>query len=393
MTIYCEPSPDRPFPAGGAPAGAVRTVDSFPALAVALDEDPYGQLVVLGPGVVLGEALAFAARQRIQRPALGVVLLREHVALDVLAEAIRAGVREVVPVGDPAALHHACERSLDVSRQLGATVRPTPAGPGAPAEGRLITVFAGKGGCGKSTVATNLAVTLAGGGSHRVLLIDLDLQFGDVAIMLQLHPERSIADAIPRAGRLDADGLRSLVTKYRPGVDALLAPAGPAEGDHVTRDLIAELIGVARQMFDFIVVDTPPFFSDQVLATLDLTDRFVLVVTPDLPTLKSVRLTQDMFELLEYPKENRLALLNRADSQVGLTISDIEKAVGMPMSVLMPSSRDVPVSVNRGVPIAVDNPTHPVSRAIRELAERCAGVALARPTSHRRGLRVFGRKG
>ena len=87
-------------------------------------------------------------------------------------------------------------------------------------------------------------------------------------------------------------------------------------------------------------------------------DRFVLLVTPDLPTLKSVRLTQDMFELLEYPKERRLAVLNRADSDVGLTIADVETAVGAPMAVQIPSSRDVPVSVNRGVPLTVDDPKH-----------------------------------
>lgn len=391
MTIYCEPAGGEPFPAGGAPDGVVHPVDGLAGVGGALEAEPDTQLVVLGPGIGLAEALEFAAYQRIHRPTLGVVLLRREVALDVLAEAIRAGVREVVPAGDAAALHVACERSLDISRQLGATVRPA----SGPASGRasLITVFAGKGGCGKSTVATNLAVTLAAGGSKRVLLMDLDLQFGDVAIMLQLNPERSIADAIPMAGRLDADGLRSLLTKYRPGVDALLAPAGPAEGDHVNRDLIMELVGVAREMFDFIVVDTPPYFSDQVLATLDLSDWFVLVVTPDLPTLKSVRVTQDMFDLLEYPAERRLALLNRADSQVGLSITEIEKAVGMPMSVLTPSSRDVPMSVNRGIPIAVDNPAHPVSRSIRELAERCAGTNLSSRARHRRGRRVFGRRG
>jgi len=386
MTIYCEPL--TPAPDGVLP-GPVQSVANFAELTAAMVAAPDTQLVVLGPSVDIDDALRFAAQQRITQPTLGVVLLRAEVAFDVLAEAIRAGVREVVPAGDNAALQLACQRSLDISRQLGAAVR-------APVteshEAKVITVFAGKGGCGKSTVATNLAATLAAGGSHRVLLIDLDLQFGDVAIMLQLEPERSIADAIPMAGRLDEAALRSLLTKYRPGLDALLAPAGPAEGDHVTRELIGELIGVARQMFDFIVVDTPPYFSDQVLATLDLTDWFALVVTPDLPTLKSVKLTQDMFELLEYPRERRIAILNRADSQVGLTVSDIEKAVGLPMSVLMPSSRDVPLSVNRGVPLVVDSPGHAVSRAIRELADRCSG-APERPTNHRRGFRVFGRRG
>src|SRR5206468_2942367 len=101
--------------------------------------------------------------------------------------------------------------------------------------GRVVTVFAGKGGCGKSTMSTNLAVALAAGGARRVCLVDLDLSFGDVAIMMQLHPERSLVDAVPMAGRLDETAIRSLLTSYGPGIDALLAPASPADGELVRR--------------------------------------------------------------------------------------------------------------------------------------------------------------
>jgi pilus assembly protein CpaE len=385
MTVYYEPPDGKPY------AGTlrVRAVTSRAELAADLAAHPATSLVVLGAGVAIGEAVAIAAYERLHRPALGVVLLREEVALDVLAEAMRSGVREVVAAGDAAAADDACARSLELSRQLGA------AGAAAePAQARIITVFAGKGGIGKSTVATNLAATLADGGRRRILLVDLDLQFGDIGILLQLVPERGIADAIPMAGRLDAQALRSLITAYRPGIDVLLAPAGPAEGDHVTRDLVREVLTVARSAYDFIVVDTAPYVSDQLLTALDLTDWFVVVITPDLPTLKNVRLTIDMFDLLEYPKERRLTVLNRADSDVGLSVADIEKAIGSAMSVLMPSSRDVPLSVNHGVPLAIDKPAHPVSQAIRRLADRCAGgetPAAAAP--RRRSLRLFGRKG
>jgi pilus assembly protein CpaE len=394
MTIYWEPDTRRPYPDGlGGPGGvdghAVRTVDARTTLAAALDAEPAPHLVVVGAGVALVDALAVAAAQRVARPALGVVLLRDDLALDVLGEAIRAGVREVVATHDAAALRRACERSLELSRELGAAVRPPAAGLAA---ATVVTVFGGKGGCGKSVLATNLAVSLATGG-HRVLLVDLDLQFGDVGIMTRLAPDRTIGDAITMAGRLDEAGVRSLLTQYRPGLDVLLAPAGPAEGDQVSRALVAELITAARPLFDVIVVDTPPYFNDPVLAALDLTDRFVLLVTPDLPTLKSVRLTQDMFELLEYPRERRLAVLNRADSDVGLTIADVETAVGAPMAVQIPSSRDVPVSVNRGVPLAVDDPKHPFARAIRDLADRCTGRDDVGPAGRPRRLRFLGRRG
>jgi pilus assembly protein CpaE len=393
VTIYWEPDVRRPY-LGGSAEHTVLTVGTGTALVAALNTEPAHDLVVVGAGVGLADALAVAAAQRLARPTLGVVLLRDDLAVDVLGEAIRAGVREVVPADDTAALRRACERSLAWSRELEAAARPPAT---APTPATVVTVFSGKGGCGKSVLATNVAVSLATGGSHRVLLVDMDLQFGDIGIMTRLAPDRTIADAIAMSGRLDEAGVRSLLTRYRPGLDVLLAPAGPAEGDHVTRALVGELIAAARPLFDFIVVDTPPYFNDQVLAVLDLTDRFVLVVTPDLPTLKSVRLTQDMFELLEYPKERRIAVLNRADSDVGLTTADIETAIGAPTSVLVPSSRDVPVSVNRGVPLAVDNPKHPFAQAIHDLADRCAGRDGGhdggRPNGHRRRLRLLGRKG
>ena len=143
-------------------------------------------------------------------------------------------------------------------------------------------------------------------------------------------------------------------------------------------------------MYDFIVLDTPPAVTDQVLSALDLSDWFVPIVTPDLPTLKSVRLTIEMFDLLEYPRDRRLVVFNRANTEVGLTADDVEEAVGAHLSVHMPSSRDVPVSVNRGVPIVLQDPTHPVSLAVRKLADRCAGVVSAQES--RRRIFTFGRR-
>ncbi|RZU54128.1 pilus assembly protein CpaE [Krasilnikovia cinnamomea] len=380
MTIYCDPF--TPFPGSAQPACAVPDTAQLPGV---LAEWPDAQLVVIGAGVPLDEAVGFAARQRVERPALGVVLLREHVEVDVLAEAMRAGVREVVAAGDRGAVDGACARSVELSRQL--TSVPPAAGEHAT---QVITVFAGKGGVGKSTVAVNLAVTLADNGRRRVCLVDLDLQFGDVGIMLQLPPERSLADAVGMAGRLDEDGVRSLITPYRDGIDVLLAPSGPAEGDQVSRELVGELLGLLAPMYDYVVVDTPPYVSDQVLAALDRTDWFVLVVTPDLPALKSVRLTLTTFEMLQYPAERRLVLLNRANSEVGLTVADVEKAIGQPTAVLMPSSRDVPLSVNRGVPLVIEHPGHPVAKALRELAGKCGAPDSGRTRRHRAGL--FGRR-
>jgi pilus assembly protein CpaE len=265
----------------------------------------------------------------------------------------------------------ACERSLELSRALVKVPSPAPA----PVtehhtgEAKVISVFAPKGGCGKTTISTNLAVALANGGAAKVCLLDLDVAFGDVAIMLQLTPERSVGDAINMADRLDETALRSMLTPYRAGIDTLLAPASPALGEQVTKGVVSELLRIASSMFDYIVIDTAPAFNEQVLAALDASHSYVLVTAPDIPTLKNLRVALDMFDLLGYPEERRMVVLNRADAKVGLTDADIQRVLRSVIAANVPSSRDVPVSINRGVPIVVDNPGHPVSRAIREFAE------------------------
>ncbi len=365
----------------------VHTAAAGPELAALLAQFPAETLAVLGPGVDLGEALAFAAEYRVNRPNLGVILIRDRLDVGLLGEAIRAGVREVVAANDPAGLLAACARSMEVSRQMGPVVPRRMVLPGGPEfDSRVITVFAAKGGCGKTTLATNIACALAAGGARKVGLIDLDLAFGDVAIMLQLVPERSIADGVGMGDQLDETAVRALLTPYAPGLDTLLAPAGPAEAERVTQGLVSDILRLAKGMFDFLVVDTPPQFTDHVLTALDASHLHVLLTTPDIPALKNLRITLDTFDLLDLPKENRLIVLNRSDAKVGLTATDIERVIRVPILAHVPSSRDVPVSINRGVPIMVDNPQHPVSKAIRDFAiGRLASPSVGEPAA--RGLR------
>lgn len=364
------------------------------ALVERINADTSELLVLVGPSISMPEALGFAEQCRVRRPALGVVLLREHPDTDVMADALRAGIREVIHAGDHAAILAACARSRDLSRQLlNGTARPTGrakvAEPDGHREGQVITVFSAKGGCGKSTLATNLAVALSGGGK-RVCLIDLDLAFGDVAILMQLSPERTIADAIGVADRIDDTGFRSLLTRFRPGLEVLLAPIKPALAEEVGRELITELLHLARGDFDYVVVDTASVFSEQMLAALDASHHYVLLATPELPSLKNLRVTLDMFDLLEYRREARTVVLNRADSKVGLSMPDIQKALRVPIEAFIPSSRDVPLSANRGVPLAVSHPQHAVSAAVAQLAQK-QFLASDAPRG-KRGLFPWGKK-
>jgi pilus assembly protein CpaE len=378
MTILYEPSRQVAQHFAMLVGGDVRTAGSLGEAHALLEEDPDEQLVLFGPNTPVLEAVGFAAKFRLSRPSLGVVLLRHQLEVGVLADAIRSGVREVADVNDPTSILAACARSQDLSRRLNQGGGRAQGGEPA-ADGKVVTVYSAKGGCGKTMIATNLAITLAAGGAKRVCLIDLDLTLGDVALMLQLQPERTIADAVPVADRIDETGLRTMVSPYCPGVDALLAPVVPTVAEQINRELITEILYLTRSMYDYVIVDTPPIFNDHVLAALDSSHLYLLVATPAVTAMKNLRILLDTFDVLDYRKENRLVVLNRADPRLGVTPADIERVLRIPITSHIPVSRDVSVSINRGVPIVLDSPTHPVSEAIRQLASKRIGAEPSTP--------------
>lgn len=334
-------------------------------------ETQFGEdAVVLGPNVDLRSALDLAGSMRVTRPSLGVILVRRRVDTSVLADAMRAGIFEVVEERDLAGLTAAVRRSSELARALRETVGPGATGAEDTNRGTLITVFSAKGGCGKTTVATNLAAALADGGRREVCLVDLDLAFGDVAIALQLFPAHTIADAVPLAGNLDAEALTSLLTPHSPGLTTLVAPVEPGHAESIPASLVTTILDILKHNFDYVVVDTPPAFDDHVLAAFDQSEMVALMATLDIPALKNLKLTLETLELLNYPRERWRIVLNRSDSKVGLALSEVEKTLKVPISLQVPSSRDVPASINRGVPIVLDDPKHPVSQSIKNFAER-----------------------
>ncbi len=382
MPILCEPGSSAGELISGID-GEVRKADNLGHAAKLLDGDPNETLVVIGPRTGTGDALAFSAALRLVRPAVGVILARREVDVTLLTQALQSGVREVVPAGDHAALAAACRRSYEVSRRMLAPPVDTESAPG-----QIITVFAAKGGCGKTTLAINLGVALARQASGHVCVVDLDLAFGDVAISVQLDPLRTVVDALPMAGHLDMSGAASLLTPYQPRLDMLLAPVTPGDGEKVPPRLVGEILAVLRTMYDFVVVDTPAQFSEHVLTAMDVSSQLVLLTTPDVPALKNLRVTLDMLDLLSYPRQIRSIVLNRSDSKVGLSLEHVERVVRSPIAMHIPSSRAVPVSVNKGVPITLDSPSHPVSQAVTRFAQqRLLGAPARRPTGRSRGKR------
>jgi pilus assembly protein CpaE len=236
-------------------------------------------------------------------------------------------------------------------------------------DGRVVTVFSPKGGTGKTVTATNLSASFAKHAGKRTLLLDLDLQFGDAAIMLGIEPEKTIQDLVVAPGELDPEKLAGYTTRHSSGVDVLPAPIRPEDAELVTEQKLARLLEVAKESYDVIVVDTSPFFHGPMLATLDRTDDLLLVCGLDVPTIKNVRLSLQTLVLLSFPVERIRVVLNRANSNVGMKRGEVEAALEAKVRFEVPSDRAVPLAVNRSNPAVLSDPKADFSRAIREMAK------------------------
>jgi pilus assembly protein CpaE len=369
---------------------AVRTASPDEAMAALATEGPDVMAAVVGPGLGDQEALELARRLQQAAPEVSVVLIRERDSGALLRAALRVGIKDVLPASsDAAALRVSMARALEVASDLrnrlagGDTAPPEP---GRERRGKIITVFSAKGGCGKTFLSTNLAVALATTGA-KVALVDLDLNFGDVAITLQLFPTRTIQDAAS-ATELDAVTLKSYLTPHQSGVSALVAPTEPTVADTVCASSVATILKLLRSSFGYVVVDTPTILSDQVLVAFDESDAIVMLTTLEVPSIKNLKLTLQTMEQLRYPRSRLRLVVNRADSRVGLRLPDVERLLDRRVDATIPSSRSVSLSVNKGSPIILEEPRSSVAEAIRRVAGQFtpAGPKEPDPPSPRRSL-------
>jgi pilus assembly protein CpaE len=315
------------------------------ALDIMLTDDVTVEAAVIGPGIAFEESLKTAERLSLTHPDLGVILLVDHAEAPDLRRAIRAGVLDVLDSRRaPGELREAIDRSRARYSQLHAQVEEG-------REGRVVVVFSTKGGCGTSFVASNLAVALAERVPEGVGLVDLALSSGDLSIMLQLLPAWSVYDAALQGSRLDHDALRGFLTEHESGVRLLAAPNDPAVAEQVTAEAVQHLLGLLRTLFPVTIVDTPAYFSDQVLAAIDVADELVLVTSLDVPAIKNLKLALQTLEALHVGRDRIRIVLNRADSSVGLRVAEVERSLGTEVDISIPSSREVPLSVNQGIPI------------------------------------------
>ena len=231
-------------------------------------------------------------------------------------------------------------------------------------------MFSTKGGAGKSVIATNLGVALAQRSEKPVCLIDADLQFGDIAVMLKLSPQHTVVDAVSSIDRLDASLLQNLLISHESsGLLILPAPLEPAFADQIGADEMVRIVEVLRRFCAFVIVDTPAYFNDVVLGLIDMSDEVLLVAGMDIPNIKNVKIGLQTLRLLNTPMEKLRLILNRANSKVKLDVSEVERTLQVSADVLIPSDIAVPQAVNRGVPVIESAPRNGVSKALEELAD------------------------
>jgi len=250
----------------------------------------------------------------------------------------------------------------------------------------MICVLGPKGGTGKTLTSSNLAVSLAKKG-RKVALVDLDLQFGDIGLALGLKPERTIYDLAKSAGSLDADKVDDYLVEHPSGVRVLMGPTRPDQAAAISVEFLREVYANLRSTHDFVVVDTAPGFTPEVIASVDSSSHICMVGMLDSLSLKNTKLGLETLELMGYDPERIRLVLNRSDTRVGIARDEVEAIVARVPDIFVPSDRDIPRSYNEGVPVVISKSKSEAAHAFMELAALYVGPGVSSNGTHRRGLR------
>ncbi len=312
-----------------------------------------------------------------QVPFTQIVMMSVQGEADYLRRSMLAGAREflIKPFSSDELVS-----SIRRVYELGASRRHAmpsvaPAGPGrvdqerAPAEqGKIVAIFSPKGGVGCSTVAINLAIALHQAEGGQVALVDSSLQFGDVAVLLNLQASRTIADLAPHIDELDQELLDHVMLAHHSGIKALLAPPRPEMADLVAPGVLNTILEKLRRLYDYVVVDTPSTLADLTLTVLDVADRIILITTPDIPAIKNAKLFFEVTEALEYPSGKTILVLNKADRHTNIRAEDIQASIKYPVASQIPlDERTAMTAANQGVPYMLIARSSPLAQATMTL--------------------------
>jgi pilus assembly protein CpaE len=334
-----------------------------------LDQE-FPQVLILGPEVPVDDALRLSTVLAVGFPELSVILVTEPDPSFIL-HAMRAGIRDIIsPASDPAQIRVLLERACQSFASRHRAQDPTqPGNPGKP-KGLVIGVFSPKGGVGKTTIATNIAIGLGKIAPMSVVIVDLDLQFGDVASGLYLDPEHTVTDAVSPAAAQDSLVLKAFLTVHPGSIYALCAPPSPVEADEIAPEQISRLLEQLAEEFQYVVVDSAPGLPEIGLAAMEQCTDVVWVSGMDIPSVRGLRSGLDVLRQLDILPETRHVVLNMADARAGLTVQDVESTIGAPVDISIPRSRAVAFSTNRGIPVLQEPVKDPATKGLRQLVDR-----------------------
>lgn len=340
---------------------------------VALDkiENVSPDIVIMPLGTGDTDVLSLAERIILDRPRIQVILLVEHMDVELLQSAIKIGAHNVVEFP---------KNAKDFGEYIKSVYHTEMAKINSLSEGkktlswmsRVVTIFGPKGGLGKTTIAVNLAARLAQEGK-KVALIDLDLQFGDVHIFLDIDPTDTIAELVQEFFGSNIDAVRSFMTVHSSGVHVLCSPKSPEYAETISAEKIQSLLSLLRTYYDYVIIDTPPFFTDVVITALESSSTILFVTGLDISILKNSKVSLALLDSLQMSDKTRL-VVNRAVDMSSISVDDVQKILGFPIWAKIPSDYKVAVTaLNRGVPFVNSSPTSKLAQSIEDISAMLQG--------------------
>lgn len=329
------------------------------------------RMVLLGPSYTQGVALEEVRTLHNEDPSLVVMLVAEEVTSDLLRQAMRAGVSDVIETPlDEQKIEEAIERfAHDVLKRHSAAGSAKTSSVVEPSEkGKVVTIWSAKGGSGTTVVATNVALLLNRIEDKKVVLVDADLQFGDVCLVLQLEPKFTMVNAAHELHHLDSELLDSLLTEHPSGLKVLAAPLEPAFADDITTAGLMHMIELLQENYDYIIVDTASMLDELILSLVEKSDQVLMVVDMDLPSVKNAKLALDTLRLLKFSTNAVSLVMNRSNSKSKLDNKEIESALKISIDAAVPSDALVAASVNEGRPVVESEPKSKVAKGLEDVA-------------------------
>jgi pilus assembly protein CpaE len=352
-------------------------------------EEAIGLASALQPDIVLMDINmpdmdGIAASEQIRRaaPVTQVIMMSVQSEADYLRRSMLAGAMDFLTkpftseelVGSIRRVHEVGARRrtampVQPSGGNGASAPVTSVRQPAPA-GKILLIYSPKGGTGCSTVATNLAIALHQLTSKKVALVDTSLQFGDVTVLLNLQGTHTIADATSKIKSLDGQMLAAIMSSHSSGIHVLAAPDAPEVAETITADSLKSVLTAMSRTFDYILMDTWSFLDDIVLSSMDIADRILLVMTPEIPSIKSTKQFFEIAEALKYPTEQIDLILNKVISRNGVRAEQLETSMRHKVLAQIDfDSKATRQAVNQGLPLIITEPDHAISQGFVALAQ------------------------